>query len=140
MPPLAGSYSDLLPALFPSTCLHCTARHNPDLVKAFIIQLLSNSTATDALDTYLDALATLPPTLPSLELLSKLLREPGVVAQTIKSEALGRFCTRAVTRLDELELRKKAGDGQVDEAVSRGVEVVSPSFHSEVCPHVRVRS
>lgn len=118
----------LLPALFPSTCLHCTARHNLDLVKAFIIQLLSNPTATVALDTYLYALATLPPTLPSLELLSKLLREPGAVADIIKAEALGRFCTGAVTRLDELELRRKAGDSQVDEAVSRGVEVVSSSL------------
>ncbi|KAF8902991.1 hypothetical protein CPB85DRAFT_1320780 [Mucidula mucida] len=95
--------------------------HNPTLAHPLFVALLSVTTSADAADLslpspFLDVLPTLPPTLPSFDLMGRLLRDPTTaadgttsVADLIRSEVLGRFILECINWLDHAEIQEKEG-------------------------------
>lgn len=134
IPSLLPSLSPLLPFIFPPLFLAPITQHNPTLAEVFLLHL--HTAHPDHRGTYIDALASLPPTLPSLDLISKLLREPVSGAEeendvslgeVVRFDVLGRFWGQVVDQLDGLEVRRRAGSGgsgQVEEELARGVSIV----------------
>jgi hypothetical protein len=122
---LAATHTDLLPSLFPSTSLHQTSQHNPELVKRLLETIAGHSDAAAPVARYLDAVGKLALALPSLELLSKLLREPGPLSDAVRLDSLGPFITRAFDHVDGLEARSRAGEAQVETEIARSIEIVS---------------
>ncbi|KAL7412125.1 hypothetical protein BDY24DRAFT_393333 [Mrakia frigida] len=135
VPSLLPPHTSLLPLLFPPSDLPTTTQHNPDLSSLLLLHLHTHQ--PDHRVFYLDALSTLPPTLPSLDLISKLLREPPKsngeeedvsLAEVVRYDVLGRFFGGVVDQLDGLELRKKLqgeqeGGTRVEEELARGVSI-----------------
>ncbi len=95
--------------------------HNPTLAHPLFVALLSVTTSADAADLslpspFLDVLPTLPPTLPSFDLMGRLLRDPTTaadgttsVADLVRSEVLGRFILECINWLDHAEIQEKEG-------------------------------
>ncbi|KAF9017239.1 hypothetical protein BDZ89DRAFT_1140856 [Hymenopellis radicata] len=95
--------------------------HNPTLAHPLFVALLSTTTSADAADLslpspFLDVLPTLPPTLPSFDLMGRLLRDPTTaadgttsVADLVRSEVLGRFILECINWLDHAEIQEKEG-------------------------------
>lgn len=106
--------------------------HNPTLAHPILAALL----AQPYVDTYLDVLRHLPPTLPSFDLLGRLLRDATVVvdrttggrttvADLIRSEVLGWFLHESMQWLDRAEEDERAGLVS-DDRFTKGVQHVRP--------------
>lgn len=108
--------------------------HNPTLAHPILVALLSQP----AIDTYLDVLRHLPPTLPTFDLLGHLLRDSTVVtdhttggrttvADLVRSEVLGWFLHQSIQWLDRTEEEERAGVIS-DDRFMQGVQNVRPYF------------
>ncbi|KAJ7758788.1 hypothetical protein DFH07DRAFT_817946 [Mycena maculata] len=116
--------------------------YNPGLAHPLIAALLSDSNNNTSTSDYhtanhttagvLDALARLPPTLPSLDVLGRLLRDPTSTATTmqgahltvsalVRGEVLGRFVEGAIGALERAE-REQAEMGEGGDRVEKGVQ------------------
>lgn len=124
--PLLAASPDLAPA-----DLTALVPHNPALAHAlFRARLASPSAAApaahraseSALAEHLDALAALPPTLPALDVLGRLLRDPDpAVSSYVRSEALSAFLSRAVDWVARAE-RAEGEGGVSDDRAAQGVQ------------------
>lgn len=118
--------------------LHPLIANNPTLAYPLFIALLTQSPSklnSQSVSTYLDVLKHMPPTLPSFDLLGRLLRDPTVitdyttgggttVANLIHVEVLGRFIHESINWLDNAEREER--DGLVsDDRFAKGVQNVS---------------
>lgn len=101
---------------------------------------LPNNLAQD-ISVYLDALTILPPTLPSFDLLGRLLRDTSTIpdystggkttiADIVRSEVLGRFIHESIKWLDNAERDEQ--DGLVsDDRFAKGVQNVGSTLSSK---------
>jgi hypothetical protein len=97
--------------------------HNPTLAHPLFVALLTTSsrvsdsnsiTQPPGLSTWIEVLPYLPPTLPTFDLLGRLLRDPTPVANTtvadlVRSEVLGRFIHECINWLDHAEKEEREG-------------------------------
>lgn len=128
-PPMITSF-DLAPLI----------AQNPALAHPLIVSLLVNSHSdfrsnAASIHAYLDVLPFIPPTLPSFDLLGRLLQDPTLVidettggtttvADLIRTEVLGRFINEAINWLDHAEQEER--EGQIsDDRFAKGVQQVS---------------
>ena len=104
--------------------------HNPTLAHPILTALLSQNT----IDTYLDVLRHLPPTLPTFDLLGRLLRDGTIVtdrttggrttiADLVRNEVLGWFIHQSIQWLDRAEEEERAGTIS-DDRFAKGVQNV----------------
>lgn len=104
--------------------------HNPTLAHPILVALFAQPT----IDTCLDVLRHLPPTLPTFDLLGRLLPDSTVVtdratggrttvADLIRSEVLGWFLHEAIQWLDRAEEEERAGVIS-DDRFAKGVQNV----------------
>lgn len=90
---------------------------NTTLAHPLVVALLSNPTSDINLPSpFLDVLPSLPPTLPSFDLLGRLLRDftmsadgTTTIADLVRIDVLGRFILECINWLDHVELQEKAG-------------------------------
>lgn len=122
--------------------------HNPTLAHPILTALL----AQPLIDTYLDVLRRVPPTLPTFDLLGRLLRDPTAVidrttggrttiADLIRSEVLGWFLHESMLWLDKAQEEEQAG-AISDDRFAKGVQNVRHDvfcdstcglFHPQLC-------
>jgi hypothetical protein len=117
--------------------------YNPNLAYQLVIALLMalpNNLAQD-ISVYLDALTLLPPTLPSFDLLGRLLRDTSAIpdystggkttiADIVRSEVLGRFIHESIKWLDNAE--RDEHEGLVsDDRFAKGVQNVGFTLSSK---------
>lgn len=104
--------------------------HNPTLAHPILTALL----AQPLIDTYLDVLRHLPPTLPTFDLLGRLLRDPTAVvdrttggrttiADLVRSDVLGWFLHESMLWLDKAQEEEQAG-AISDDRFAKGVQNV----------------
>lgn len=108
--------------------------HNPTLAHPVLASLL----AQPVIDTFLDVLRHLPPTLPTFDVLGRLLRDSTAlidhttggrttVADVVRSEVLGWFLHESILWLDRAEDDERAG-AIADDRFAKGVQNVSFAF------------
>lgn len=123
------------PTMITSVDLPPIVSYNPNLAYQLVIALLmalpNNHLAQD-ISVYLDALTLLPPTLPSFDLLGRLLRDTSAIpdystggkttiADIVRSEVLGRFIHESIKWLDNAE--RDEHEGLVsDDRFAKGVQ------------------
>ncbi|KAK0451208.1 uncharacterized protein EV420DRAFT_1561488 [Desarmillaria tabescens] len=103
--------------------------NNPNLAHPLFVALLSTGPSESNLPSpFLDILSSLPPTLPSFDLMGRLLREPTMsangsitIADLVRTEALGRFVHECINWLDQAELQEKEGLVS-DDRFAKGVQ------------------
>lgn len=104
--------------------------HNPTLAHPILTALLSQP----VIDTYISVLRHLPPTLPTFDLLGRLLRDPTVIidettrgrtaiADLVRNEVLGWFLHESMLWLDRAEEEEQAGTIS-DDRFAKGVQNV----------------
>lgn len=117
--------------------LICT---NPSVAYHLLIALLTLPPArlsTHSISIYLDVLRHLPPTLPSFDILGRLIRDPAVVtdfttggtttvADLVREEVLGRFVHECTKWLDNAEREEQEGLIS-DDRFAKGVQHASLS-------------
>jgi hypothetical protein len=123
--------------------------YNPNLAYQLVVALLMtlpNNLAQD-ISVYLDALTSLPPTLPSFDLLGRLLRDTSAIpdystggkttiADIVRSEVLGRFIHESIKWLDNAE--RDEHEGLVsDDRFAKGVQNVGFASSSK---HIALHS
>lgn len=107
--------------------------NNPTLAHPILASLLCQP----VIDTYLDVLRYLPPTLPTFDVLGRLLRDSTVVtdrntggrttiADVMRSEVLGWFLHESIVWLDRAQEDERAG-AISDDRFAKGVQNVSAS-------------
>ena len=108
--------------------------HNPTLAYPILVSLLSQPTIA----TYLDVLKRLPPTLPTFDILGRLLRDSTTItdsvtggrttiADLIRGEVLGWFLHESMQWLDRAEGEERQGNIS-DDRFAKGVQNVSNFF------------
>lgn len=111
--------------------------NNPSLAHPLFLSLLSapySSTNPEALFRHLDVLKYLPPTLPTFDLLGRLLREPKeitdeatgartTIADLVRMEVLGWFIHECINWLDAAEIEQEEGLIS-DDRFAKGVQNV----------------
>lgn len=117
--------------------------NNPTLAYPLFISLLvqpSSKLNSQRLSAYLDVLKYMPPTLPSFDLLGRLLRDPTeiadfttggrtTVADLVHAEVLGRFIHESINWLDNAEREEREGLVS-DDRFAKGVQNVGiPNFY-----------
>jgi hypothetical protein len=122
------------PTMITSVDLPPIVSYNPNLAYQLVVALLMtlpNNLAQD-ISVYLDALTSLPPTLPSFDLLGRLLRDTSAIpdystggkttiADIVRSEVLGRFIHESIKWLDNAE--RDEHEGLVsDDRFAKGVQ------------------
>lgn len=122
------------PTMITSVDLPPIVSYNPNLayqLVATLLMALPNNLAQD-ISVYLDALTLLPPTLPSFDLLGRLLRNTSAIpdystggkttiADIVRSEVLGRFIHESIKWLDNAE--RDEHEGLVsDDRFAKGVQ------------------
>jgi len=155
---LLPSIPDLVsPAMITSLDVTPIISTNPAVAYPLTVALLSQpliSPNVSGPSTYLEILKHLPPTLPSFDLIGRLLREPTVIidtttggqttiADTIRAEVLGWFIHGCITWLDEADEEEKAGIVS-DDRYAKGVQnlcrfytslvklgIVDPASHAD---------
>ncbi|KAK0200549.1 hypothetical protein DFS33DRAFT_1362445 [Desarmillaria ectypa] len=103
--------------------------NNPNLAHPLFVALLSTGPSESNLPSpFLDILPSLPPTLPSFDLMGRLLREPTMsangsitIADLVRTEVLGRFVHECINWLDQAELQEKEGLVS-DDRFAKGVQ------------------
>lgn len=115
--------------------------HNPILAHPILVSLLTllpSKSNPNGASTYLDVLAQLPPTLATLDVVGRLLRDttPAVdlttggkstIADMVRSEMLGKFVQQSVMWVDERERERREGLSG-DDRFEKGVQNVGVSF------------
>lgn len=108
---------------------------NPTLAYPLVVALLTHPPiprTTSNPSTYLEILKHLPPTLPSFDLIGRLLRDPTVItdvmtggqttiADTIRAEVLGWFIHGCILWLDKAEVEEREG-AVSDDRYAKGVQ------------------
>lgn len=114
---------------------------NPTLAHPLFVGLLSKSTPNS--QSFLDALPFLPPTLPTFDLIGRLLRDQTPIAnghstigELTRTEVLGRFIHEAINWLDRAENEEREGQTS-DDRFAKGVQHVGVSFS---CPSERLEA
>ncbi|KAG8215351.1 hypothetical protein J3R82DRAFT_8947 [Butyriboletus roseoflavus] len=109
------------PPMITSMDLPSIVANNPNLAYQLFLALLTTSNAqSQGPYPYLDVLTKLPPTLPSFDLLVRLLRDASIVidpatggkttvADVVRVEALGRFIHESIKWLDSAEREEREG-------------------------------
>ena len=111
---------------------------NPAIAQPLLVALLVKASSTSSsigISPYLEVLRYLPPTLPSFDLIGRLLRDPTVlhdvttggrttVADLVRSEALGWFIHEAIAWLDHAEQDELEGVIS-DDRFAKGLQNVS---------------
>ncbi|KAJ7639901.1 hypothetical protein B0H17DRAFT_1216761 [Mycena rosella] len=100
LPALAASQLVTPPDLAP------LAAHNPALAHPLFAALLAGPAPASA--RYIAALASLPPTLPTFDVLGRLLRDPAVAA-LVRTAVIGRFISASIDWLDRAEREEREG-------------------------------
>jgi hypothetical protein len=113
--------------------------HNPTLAHPLFVALVVSSTAstypsselqTQVPSAFLDVLPFLPPTLPTFDLMGRLLRDHTVfggditIADLVRSETLGRFIHESINWLERAENEEREGFIS-DDRFPKGVQNVS---------------
>ncbi|THH17684.1 hypothetical protein EW146_g3180 [Bondarzewia mesenterica] len=115
------------PPIITSVDLPPLIAHNPTLAHPLLVALLSQPPSKANLQgpsTYLNVLARLPPTLPSFDILGRLLRDTTpvidvatggttTIADIVRADALGRFIHEGIQWLDNAE--KEAQEGLISD-------------------------
>jgi hypothetical protein len=114
--------------------------YNPNLAYKLVVALLMAppNNLAQGIFLYLDALTSLPPTLPSFDLLGRLLREPSTIpdpstggkttiTDVIRSEVLGRFIHESIRWLENAEREEREGHVS-DDRFAKGVQNVSFTY------------
>jgi hypothetical protein len=103
--------------------------HNPTLAHPLFVALLTCSDPDSNLPSlFLDVLPHLPPTLPTFDLMGRLLRDPtptshSTIADLVRMEVLGRFIHESINWLDHAEREER--DGLIsDDRFDKGVQNV----------------
>ncbi|KAJ6605424.1 hypothetical protein DFH09DRAFT_1353868 [Mycena vulgaris] len=109
LPTLAAS-----PLLTPADLAPLTA-HNPAIAHQLLTALLVQPVPT--LTLYLAALALLPPTLPTFDLLGRLLRDPNSASPAAVAGVLGAFMSASIDWLEKTER-----EGRADDRFEQGVQ------------------
>ncbi|KAG0698543.1 hypothetical protein DFH29DRAFT_940659 [Suillus ampliporus] len=122
------------PAMITSVDLPPIVSYNPNLAYQLVVALLTAlpNNIAQGIFVYLDALTLLPPTLPSFDLLGRLLRDTSAVpdystggkttiADTVRSEVLGRFIHESIKWLDNAEREEREGLVS-DDRFAKGVQ------------------
>ena len=131
-PPMISSF-DLSPLI----------SHNPTLAHPLIVALMTASVLepSDSYpvglhvpdpSAYLDVLRYLPPTLPTFDLLGRLLRDATrigniTIADLVRSEVLGRFIHESINWLDRAESEEREGLIS-DDRFPKGVQNVRKTY------------
>lgn len=117
--------------------------NNPNLAHQLFLALLTAANAQlQGPYPYLDVLTRLPPTLPSFDLLIRLLQDTSIVidpatggkttiADIVRVEVLGRFIHESIKWLDNAEREEREGLVS-DDRFAKGVQTVSnrtPFYH-----------
>lgn len=111
--------------------------HNPILAHPILVSLLTlppSKSNPNGASTYLDVLAQLPPTLATLDVVGRLLRDTtsavdlttggkSTIADMVRSEMLGRFVQQSVMWVDERERERREGLSG-DDRFEKGVQNV----------------
>lgn len=111
---------------------------NPLIAQPLLVALLVKATSTPVplgVSPYLEVLRYLPPTLPSFDLIGRLLRDPTVltdsttggrttVADLVRSEVLGWFIHEAIGWLERAEQEEREGTIS-DDRFAKGLQNVS---------------
>jgi hypothetical protein len=130
------------PPMITSLDLSPLISHNPTLAHPLFVALLTTSSASDSasvprppgLSTWIDVLPFLPPTLPTFDLLGRLLRDHSPVGNTtvadlVHAEALGRFIHESINWLDRAE--KEEREGLIsDDRFPKGVQNLCRFYNS----------
>lgn len=118
--------------------------NNPTLAYPLFVALLTQPPSklnSQSLSAYLDVLKFMPPTLPSFDLLGRLLRDPTeitdfttggriTVADLVRVEVLGRFIHESINWLDNAKREEKQGLVS-DDRFAKGVQNVGvPYFYT----------
>lgn len=106
--------------------------YNANLAHPLFVALLSTSNPdTNLPSPFLDILPYLPPTLPTFDLMGKLLQDPTptasghtTIAEQVRTEALGRFILESINWLEEAEQQEQEGLVS-DDRFAKGVQHVS---------------
>lgn len=113
--------------------------NNPNLAYQLFLALLTTSNAqSQGPYPYLDVLTKLPPTLPSFDLLVRLLRDTSIVidpatggkttvADVVRVETLGRFIHESIKWLDNAEREEREGLIS-DDRFAKGVQNVGSHY------------
>ncbi|OJA13571.1 hypothetical protein AZE42_06116 [Rhizopogon vesiculosus] len=122
------------PTMITSVDLPPIVSYNPNLAYQLVIALLMAppNNLAQGIFVYLDALTSLPPTLPSFDFLGRLLREPSAIldpstggkttiADIIRSEVLGRFIHESIRWLESAEREEREGLVS-DDRFAKGVQ------------------
>lgn len=131
------------PTMITSVDLPPIVSYNPNLAYQLVIALLMappNNLAQDIF-VYLDALTYLPPTLPSFDLLGRLLRDSSAIldpstggkttiADIVRSEVLGRFIHEGIRWLESAEREEREGLVS-DDRFAKGVQNVGFTYSSK---------
>jgi len=131
------------PTMITSVDLPTIVSYNPNLAYQLVIALLMAppNNLPQGIYVYLDSLTSLPPTLPSFDLLGRLLREPSAIpdpstggkttiADIVRSEVLGRFIHESIKWLESAEREEREGLVS-DDRFAKGVQNVSFMFYSK---------
>ncbi|EGO28769.1 hypothetical protein SERLADRAFT_380864 [Serpula lacrymans var. lacrymans S7.9] len=131
------------PPMITSMDLPSIVSNNPNIAYPLYIALLSLSPSeltSQGLSLYLDVLKYLPPTLPSFDLLGRLLRDSTSITDTstggqttiadlIRIEVLGRFIHESINWLDNAEREEKEGFIS-DDRFAKGVQHLCRFYNS----------
>jgi len=134
------------PPMVTSLDLAPVISNNPTLAFHLFIALLTqppSKLTSQRLSAYLDVLKYMPPTLPSFDLLGRLLHDPTeitdftaggrtTVADLIHVEVLGRFIHESINWLDNAEREEREGLVS-DDRFAKGVENVGIPYFSLSC-------
>lgn len=114
---------------------------NPAIAQPLLIALLIRASSTSlGISPYLEILRHLPPTLPSFDIIGRLLRDPTVindpvtggrttVADLVRSEVLGWFIHEAIGWLDRAEQEEREGSIS-DDRFAKGLQNVGSFFNT----------
>jgi hypothetical protein len=110
--------------------------HNPTLAHPLFIGLLTNTQPEHNLPSpFLDVLPYLPPTLPTFDLLGRLLRDQTpvgsghfTVSEIVRAEVLGRFIHECINWLEHAEIDEREGLTS-DDRFAKGVQNVGVYHH-----------
>lgn len=118
------------PSMITSLDLSPLISHNPGLAHPLVVALLTNNNTNTALElpVFFDVLSHLPPTLPTFDLMGRLLRDPTptgrtTIADLIRMEVLGRFIHESINWLDHAEMEEREGLIS-DDRFAKGVQNV----------------
>jgi len=129
------------PPVITSVDLPSLISNNPTLAQPLLAALLSSTTAAGQNpDTYLEVLKRLPPSLPSFDLLGRLLRDATTVidittggkttiADLVRTEVLGWFIHECISWLDRAEAQERAGEIS-DDRFAKGVQNLCRFYNS----------